>query len=106
VGLCHCLGIIVKIGYSFSFYFCFSCPIVGDVHRGNLYNFELNEERTELILDGTLENKAADDDEGLDEVIFGRNLGGISDLEDGPDGYLYTVSIGLGKIFRIVPEGQ
>jgi aldose sugar dehydrogenase len=76
---------------------------VGDVHRGNLYHFELNKERTELMLDGPLEDKVADDDEELDEVIFGRNFGGISDLEVGPDGYLYIVSIGLGKIFRVVP---
>jgi aldose sugar dehydrogenase len=35
---------------------------------------------------------------------FGGNFGGITDLKVGPDGYLYIVSIGLGKIFRIVPE--
>ena len=79
---------------------------VGDVHRGNLYHFELNEARTELLLDGPLEDKVADDDEELGGVLFGRNFGGISDLEVGPDGYLYIVSIGLGKIFRIVPEGH
>ncbi len=27
-----------------------------------------------------------------------------TDLEIGPDGYLYVVSVGLGKIFRIVPN--
>ena len=79
---------------------------VGDVHRGNLYHFELNQERTELLLDGPLEDKIADDDEELEGVIIGRNLGGISDLEVGPDGYLYIVSIGLGKVFRLIPEGQ
>ena len=40
---------------------------VGDVHRGNLYHFELNEARTELLLDGPLEDKVADDDEELGE---------------------------------------
>jgi len=79
---------------------------VGDVHRGNLYHFELNEERTRLLLDGPLEDKVADDNEELGGVIFGRNFGGISDLEVGPDGYLYIVSIGLGKVFRIVPDGH
>jgi aldose sugar dehydrogenase len=79
---------------------------VGDVHRGNLYHFELNRERTELLLDEPLEDKVADDDEELEGVIIGRNLGGISDLEVGPDGYLYIVSIGLGKVFRVIPEGQ
>jgi hypothetical protein len=40
---------------------------------------------------------------GLDQIIFGEEFGGISDLKIGPDGYLYVVSIGLGKIFKIVP---
>ena len=79
---------------------------VGDVHRGNLYHFELNQDRTELSLGGPLKDKVADDDEELEGVIIGRNLGGISDLEVGPDGYLYIVSVGLGKIFRLTPEGQ
>jgi aldose sugar dehydrogenase len=79
---------------------------VGDVHRGNLYHFDLNKERTDLMLDGPLKDKVADDDEELDDVIFGRNFAGISDIEVGPDGYLYIVSIGLGKIFRIVPVGR
>ena len=79
---------------------------VGDVHMGNLYHFELNEERTGLLLDGPLEDKVADDNEELGGVIFGRNFGSISDLEVGPEGYLYIVSIGLGKIFRIVPGGN
>ena len=79
---------------------------VGDVHRGNLYHFELNEERTQLILKGPLEDRVANDDEQLEGVIFGRNFGGISDLEVGPDGYLYIVSIGQGKIYRIIPEDR
>jgi hypothetical protein len=35
--------------------------------------------------------------------VFGEGFAGISDLEVGPDGYLYVVSLGQGKIFRIVP---
>ena len=34
-----------------------------------------------------------------------KEFGSISDLEVGPDGYLYVVSIGLGGIYRIVPGG-
>ena len=36
--------------------------------------------------------------------MFAKGFGGITDLEVGPDGYLYVVSIGLGKIFRIGPN--
>jgi len=40
---------------------------------------------------------------GFDKVIFGEEFGGTTDLKIGPDGYLYIVSVGLGKIFKIVP---
>ncbi len=42
--------------------------------------------------------------EGLDQIVFGEGFGGITDIKVGPDGYLYVVSIGLGKIFKIVPS--
>jgi aldose sugar dehydrogenase len=76
---------------------------VGDVHRGNIYHFELDENRTGLVLHGNLEDKTADEDSEAEQVIFGRNFSGITDIEVGPDGYLYVVSIGLGKIFRLAP---
>ena len=40
---------------------------------------------------------------GLDKVIFGEEFDGITDLKIGPDEYLYVVSVGLGKIFKIIP---
>jgi aldose sugar dehydrogenase len=76
---------------------------VGDVHRGNIYHFELDENRTGLVLHGNLEDKTADEDSEAEQVIFGRNFSGITDIEVGPDGYLYVVSIGLGKILRLAP---
>ena len=41
--------------------------------------------------------------EGAD-TIFDKGFGGITDLEVGPDGYLYVVSIGKGSIYKIVPS--
>jgi aldose sugar dehydrogenase len=84
---------------------------VGDVHNGYLYHFKLNEDRTQLLLTGELEDKLADTDEELTEdtgvdgegIVFGQGFGGITDLKVGPDGYLYMVSIGQGKIFKIAP---
>ena len=35
---------------------------------------------------------------------FGEGFGGVTDLQIGLDGYLYVVSISLGKIYRIVPQ--
>jgi glucose/arabinose dehydrogenase len=80
---------------------------VGDVRNGNIYRFELNEPRTQLLLNGALQDNVADDEDEIGEIIFGDGFeGGITDLEIGPDGYLYIVS-GIwsaeGKIYRIAP---
>jgi glucose/arabinose dehydrogenase len=80
---------------------------VGDVHNGRLYHFELNESRTGLVLEEPLDDKVADDDSETEDIVFGEGFGSISDVEVGPDGYLYVVSIGLRRIYRIVPgEGN
>lgn len=78
---------------------------VGDVHNGRIYHFDLTEDRTHLVLPPELAGKVVKNPNaaGLDQIIFGEEFGGISDLKIGPDGYLYAVSVGLGKIFKIVP---
>lgn len=78
---------------------------VGDVHNGRLYRFDLNQERNGLILPEALASKIIQTpaSPGLENIIFGQGFAGITDVEVGPDGYLYVVSIGQGKIFRIVP---
>jgi aldose sugar dehydrogenase len=69
---------------------------VGDFHRGNLYNFNLKEDRTALSLDGQIKDKTAEADDELGEIIFARGLGAITDIEVGPDGYLYILSLYQG----------
>jgi aldose sugar dehydrogenase len=78
---------------------------VGDVHNGRLYHFDLNEDRTSLVLPEALAGKIVQTptSPGLEDIIFGQGFAGITDIEVGPDGYLYVVSIGQGKIFRIIP---
>jgi len=78
---------------------------VADVHNGRIYHFDLNEDRTELVLEGPLADKIIDTPsiEEFSNIIFGEGFGGITDLEVGSDGYLYVVSIGQGAIYRIVP---
>ena len=77
---------------------------VGDTNNGYLYHFDLNENRTSLILDGVLSDKIADNPEELKEIIFGLNFGQITDIEISPDGYLYILSHYKNKatIFKIV----
>lgn len=80
---------------------------IGDVHNGNLYHFKVNEQRTGLLFfEESLSDKVADKDDENEEIIFGEGFGSISDLEVGPDGYLYVVSIGKGAIYRIVPSDE
>ena len=78
---------------------------VADVIYGRIYHFDLNSARTELILKGHLEDKKSDTDKEaeLQDLIFGKIDGGVTDLEINPyDGYLYVVAYGQGKIFKIV----
>lgn len=76
----------------------------GDYNSGNIYHFELNQDRTELLLSGSLEDKVADTQEEYESVLFGEGFSkGITDLEVGNDGYLYVLAYG-GTIYRIIPN--
>jgi glucose/arabinose dehydrogenase len=75
--------------------------LVGDINNGNIYHFDLNEERTELDLKGALQDKIANTPEEAESAIFGKGFGGITDIQVGPDGYIYVIS--HGSLFRILP---
>ncbi|MDQ3969862.1 MAG: PQQ-dependent sugar dehydrogenase [Thermoproteota archaeon] len=78
---------------------------VGDFNNGNLYFFPINTNRTGVDLGGIagLEDLVADNNEELNAVILGRGFsGGITDIETGPDGYLYILTL-AGDLYRIVP---
>ena len=82
---------------------------LGDIHAGNIYHFSLNQERTELLLPEPLLDRVADTDtETASEAIhFATGFAGISDIEVSPyDGYMYVVSLGQGKIFKILPTAD
>ena len=80
---------------------------VGSVKGGRIFNFDLNDDRTELALDNPLDDKVADTDDELEDITFANDLGTITDIEVGPaDGYLYVVSFGNGAIYRIIPGGD
>jgi len=66
---------------------------VGDFNNGNIYHFDLNSNRTGLLLDGKLADKMANTRDELQDVIFGQGFGAILDIEVGPDGYLYVLSL-------------
>ena len=79
---------------------------VADSHNGRIYHFRLNNERNDLVLPETLAGKVIENpvNFGLENIVFGDAFGGITDLTVGPDGNLYVVSIGQGKVFRILSK--
>jgi glucose/arabinose dehydrogenase len=79
---------------------------VGDINNGRIYHFDLNEDRTGLILEGALGDGVADNVGELDPAIFGTGFRSISDIEVGPDGYLYILLYGPGRIYKIVPTSE
>ena len=83
---------------------------VGDINNGLLYRFILNEARNDLSFDkGYEENTAPLADREINDpkenqpIVFGQGFGGITDLQTGPDGYLYVLSYD-GSLFRILPS--
>jgi glucose/arabinose dehydrogenase len=75
---------------------------VGDITLGNLYHFSPNPARTGFLLnDPALADLVADTDAEFQEVLIGTGFEGITDLKVGPDGRLYVLAFGLGKIFAI-----
>ena len=42
----------------------------------------------------------------MDEIIIGTGFGCITDIERGPDGFLYVVSLSESTIFRILPTAS
>ncbi|HEY8140361.1 MAG TPA: PQQ-dependent sugar dehydrogenase [Nitrososphaera sp.] len=87
-----------KLGdrYSFNIF-------VGDINNGNIYFFTVNDEREGITADGAgLQDLVADNRDEVSAVTFGTGFGGITDIETGPDGYLYILTFG-GDLYRIVP---
>jgi aldose sugar dehydrogenase len=74
---------------------------------GAIFHFDLNKDRTGLKLDGLLKDKIADNIEEMQNITFFKDLGLITDIKVGPDGYMYVLSTYMNKatIFRIAPKG-
>lgn len=76
---------------------------VSDFNSGILYFFELNDDRTGLKFDSeALSDKVADSWEESTLVQFASFGEFITDIETGPDGFLYILTF-TGNIYRIVP---
>jgi glucose/arabinose dehydrogenase len=77
---------------------------VGDCNTGNIYKFELNEYRDGFEFTSSfLQDNVINKNESMDEIIIGTGFGCVTDIERGPDGFLYIVSLSEGAVFRILP---
>jgi glucose/arabinose dehydrogenase len=75
---------------------------VGDVNNGNLYRFKPNQSRDGFLFnDPGLADLVADNRAEFAETIVASGFAGITDVKVGPDGRLYVVSFGDGKIFAL-----
>jgi aldose sugar dehydrogenase len=95
---------------------------VGDITKGNLYYFEVNENRTGLKFDNDnnsqkssshssspssgLLDKVADNKNEVSAITIATGFRGITDIKTGPDGLLYILTFdekshGKGKIYKI-----
>lgn len=85
--------------------------LVGDNNCSQIYRFSLTAARDTLTFTSTplssdhvadnLGNRCADE---MGEILFGGSFGAVTDLEVGPDGWLYVVSLTLGQVLRIGPR--
>lgn len=82
---------------------------VGDINNGYLYRFTLNDKRDDIFINNTysgdiraLADNEADKPIESQPLIFGQGFGGITDLQVGPDGYLYVLTF-PGNLFKILP---
>jgi aldose sugar dehydrogenase len=84
----------------------------GETNQTKLYHFDLNQARDSLELQGKLNGKYANSLEELENVTFAQGFEIISDIQVGPDGYLYILTFDWGwetlggKIYRIVPATE
>ena len=84
---------------------------VADANNGHLYFFEVNEDRSGLKFgDSRLsDDLVASNDRERAEVTFSTRFpSSITDIETGPDGFLYVLTFHptKGSLSRIVPQAQ
>ncbi len=84
--------------------------LVGDNNCGQIYRFRPSPSRDSLVFTSAeLQDRVADNQGSIcsreaGEILFGGAWGVITDIENGPDGGLYVVSLSRGIVYRIGPR--
>ncbi len=83
-------------------------PAVLNADHGTLFSFHLTENRRRIDFDDSaLEDRVADNrahDDYITEqstIILGTNFGVVTDIQTGPNGHLYLLSLNRGTLFEI-----
>ncbi len=82
---------------------------VGDITRGNLFFFEVNENRNGIQFDNNSDianDLVVSTEDEISSITLGTGFMGITDIETGPDGDLYILTYsradgGQGALYRI-----
>ena len=92
--------------------------LVGNMNNGELYHFDLNDKRTDLVINGSVAEKASDNLKEAKPQILLTGLGNITDLETADDGYVYFSTVAKatennnspvyseGSIYRLKGPGK
>src|SRR5215217_1593309 len=76
--------------------------LVGAFHNGASYELKLNENRTGFEFENqSLTDSVLNKDDDPSTIIFATGFAGVTDIEEGPDGLIYVVSVGDGTIYKI-----
>lgn len=81
--------------------------LVGDVNTGTIYRFRLTDDRTDLVLEGGLDDRVNDNTkedpigELTDDYIFARGIMVATDIETSPDGSLWISSLAGNTLYHI-----
>ena len=79
---------------------------------GHLFRFELTRSRRNVATtdprldDGVADNLSKWEGTESESLLFGRNFGTATDIQTGPDGHLYVVSLSKGTIYEIERAGR
>ena len=82
---------------------------IGGINTGDLYFFKIDENRTGIRIDPStsdhidLTDSVADPQDDLSPTLFAKGFNGrITDIETGPDGFVYVLTYSDGRIYRII----
>lgn len=79
--------------------------LIGAFHGGAIYELKLNENRTGFKFENqSLADSVLNKDDDPSTIIFASGFAGVTDIEEGPDGLIYVVSVGDGTIYKIAPR--